>query len=265
MIIEKLNEALEKKNSEEVRRPREKHKYYPSSASVRVDGKVEGACARKEYWQITLEPSSNPPAAKNLRIMASGKRAEEAENENAKAAGILVDEQTKFQHIIPPNGLRSHIVVSGALDGIYELDGKKVIVEWKSVYGDWSQTHILGVNKWGKPSTELPYPRIEHLLQSMLYLDHYKGEMDTLYLVYIDRGNGLMREFIITLNASGTAHISSGDDLGDTRFTVADIYARFIELDGYIQRKELPARDFNDSHFMCASFCPFRDRCKGGS
>lgn len=245
-ILDKAIEAKELANSKS-RKPRAHNRFWPSSSSVAyVDKfgeiKVEGKCLRSEYWSILGEPITNPTNARSLRIMAAGKRMEDFEIESATEAGILVDTQRKFEHKLP-----SGAIISGSLDGVMKLDGKEVAVEYKSGYGVWFRKDQLGLGTDGKRLVRFtPSPKMVHVLQVLLYLDHYRGQIDDFRLIYLDRGDGENFEYSISLDEEGHGVIgrASSEATDLTPFTIHDIYARFEELAGYLTRGEVPPPDY---------------------
>lgn len=233
--------------------PRNKNSFWPSSASVKFinefgEKEVLGSCLRSQYWSFMNEPETNPANARTLRIWHYGNAIEDFEIEGAKEAGILESTQDKFKHKIPTEEF--DIEISGKVDGIYEYNGQRVGIEYKSGYGPYFRKQQLGIS-WdgsqlkrekqadGTMKDFRPYPKDSNLLQVMIYLDHYS--LDQFILIYLDRGDGAHREFEVRLDENGYAIV---DGEKDSRFNIHDIYDRFIELRRYIRDKQLPPPDF---------------------
>jgi hypothetical protein len=294
-----ISEAMEAhyKEKQEGRYARDRGIFWPSSASIRFTNKhgeveVAGKCIRQEYWDIKQRKVTNKTNARSIRIWEYGKNIEAVEIKAAKIAGLHVEDGTPFTHEFG-NGLS----VRGRLDAIYEVNSIKFGLEYKSGYGNHFKRNLLGLGWDGKRMRSDPgEPRISNVLQTLLYLDHFRGELDVFFISYIDRGDGSNRDYKIEIDKKGHPVI---DGKTDRRYTVHDIYERFEELQEYSDRDEVPPPDFDpyysderveelrdrgdltkrayDLHhrwkdgksggrragyFMCNGYCPYEAACK---
>lgn len=230
MVIEKANEIL---LQEEIKRPREPAKYWPSQASIILpNGEIMGECLRKSFYEINAIPITNPTSIRIKRAMLYGKKIEEAEIELLKERGILLGEQVLF--------IKEYkiITIRGKIDAVVFEDGKNKGVEYKSGGGYYFQSEI-----WGT-TTKPGGPKVSNLLQVMLYLDGYKEHkelnFDKVALIYIERGMCDTQEFTIQLD-SGFPLVNGEIDYS---LNVQDIYKRYIILDKYMRTNKLPPCDY---------------------
>jgi len=303
MKITKLIDSaieLENEKKQESRTPRKPDVFWPSSASVVFtneygEQEVHGKCLRSEYWSCKGEKTTNKTTAYSLRIWSGGNRVEDFEIKGAKTAGIHVDDDVPFEHVLP-NGNK----VRGKLDAIYNVQSEDVGIEYKTGYGNWFKRLQMGI---GSNNTKLkitkyfkPAPKEANVLQVMLYLDHFKERLKRFFLIYLDRGDGSNHEFEMTLDTEGYPVI---DGEVDKKYSVQNIYTRFDELKLYLDSDQVPPPDFeammsderveelhaakrlskkaydghqrwkNDeqggrraSYFMCGGYCPYELKCK---
>jgi hypothetical protein len=254
-----ISAALEKHNKErqESRTPREPLVFWPSEASVKFinshgEEEVAGKCHRQQYWAIKGKKTTNKTNARSIRIWAYGNHVEAQEILGSKYADMHVSDGAKFEHLF---GGAAGLMVRGKLDAVYHLSNVKFGMEYKSGYGPHFRRNQLGLGYDGKRMKSDPgEPRLSNVLQVMLYLDHFKdGVVSTsngqytqdplkvFFLTYVDRGDGAFRDYKITLNSLGHPVV---DGQVDSRTTVSAIYERFEELQGYLDRSELPPPDF---------------------
>jgi len=165
--------------------------------------------------------------ARGIRITTIGKMVEQFEIEQYKKLGIWRDNSVKFYN--------EKYHVSGEIDAIvYDEDIKSNIgVEIKSGYDYKFRKEVLG------NTTKKGRPKLDHLLQTMLYIDYFKIPFK---IAYFDRGNAARCEFEITLNNDGTPNID-GKKLTNG-LSIPGCIARFKELGEYISNGTLPKRDF---------------------
>jgi len=292
--------------------------FYPSSASVKLaDGSVEGGCWTADYYRIKGVKPTNPPEFYISMIHRLGKAVENTIVEAAMQAGIYESNAVKFYD--------PKINVSGELDITCRYRKNQEIryfgVEVKSVYGQGAVETISGRSRaWRGQAAFRPRPKLSNLLQTMVYLHQFSKEKgDQFYLegfklLYVPRdkpNDG--REYTVFLvtkaDLSGElldtygpemvegehyAFVSTPDhpDYVETSFSLENMYRRWTEEKGYIDRDEMPPRpfkkfysdeevealyqkgDISDSayedwkkkkarpgHYLCQSYCEFRDFC----
>ena len=165
--------------------------------------------------------------ARGIRITKVGKIIEQLEIGLYKELGIWIDNNVKFYN-------EQHNI-SGELDCLISTkESKQLIgVEIKTGYGYQFQRKVLGT------PTRKGQPKLNHLLQVMLYADHFKIPFR---MIYIDRGNAQRAEFNITLNTDGTANID--DRKLNNGISIPRCLARFKEVEEHVENGTLPRRDF---------------------
>jgi len=230
----KLIEAVDKylENPYEIHTETHRGAFHPSQSSCMIkneygEDSIVGSCLRSVYWEHKGIRETNPMSARSIRICAVGKMVERYEVENYKQMGIWRDNNVKFYD---PN-----TNISGESDCIVwdkDLNGLRG-VEVKSGYDYKFRTEVIGTpTKPGKP-------KFDHLLQTMLYIDHFKFPFN---IIYIDRGNCARAEYEITLNSDGTPSIN-GKKLANG-LSIPRCLARFKQLQEYLKDGTIPPRDF---------------------
>ena len=212
--------------------------FNPSSSSVRFidqhgNSKVEGTCLRQSYYRYT-GADGLPTDAYSEWIFRLGHHVEAILVEEWKQMGIWVANNVKFYD-------KEHDI-SGEIDVLLcdPETQQLILTEVKSFYGYYATKEICGNTK------QAGKPKVSHLLQLLIYLDVCKryGILDYAKLVYYARDAAKRAEFDIDLIQDGEHLRPSINGVIDYRFTMAEIYDRYDELQGYLERKELPPADF---------------------
>jgi len=220
------------------RLPRPRRAFYPSETSCIVKNslgysEIIGRCLREVYWKWLDEPETNTPSAVVERKFMLGNIAEKAEIEIIKRAGIFVDDHVKF--------VDEYLGTSGEVDAVINLPKLGLVgLEIKSVWGYQGTTGVIQSTK------KTPFfPKGSHLLQVMCYLHHFTEEnrikIPIFKILYIDRGSGESAEH--TLRLLEGHPVINGEIWKEV--SIDKIKARIDEFYGYLQRKELPPRDFD--------------------
>ena len=205
---------------------------YPSQASCLYKNEfgeeaIAGKCLRAVYWDSKGVKPTNPVTARGERIFAYGKLVERFEVEQYKQLGIWRGNNVKFFN--PKHN------ISGEADCIVfdkDINGLRG-VEVKSGYDYKFRSEVIGTpTKPGKP-------KLDHLLQTMIYVDYFKIPFN---ILYVDRGNAQRNEYEITLNDDGTPNID-GVKL-DIGISFPKIIARFNELEKCLEDNVVPKRDY---------------------
>ena len=212
--------------------------FNPSASSVRYLDKhgisrVEGTCMRASYYRYTGEDAL-PTDAYSQWIFALGKSVENILVEQWKQMGIWIANNVKYYDPV--------YRISGELDVLVSDPQTQEVfaAEVKSFYGYYATKEICGNTKQaGKPKTP-------HLLQVLLYLDVCKrhGILDYAKLIYYARDSASRKEFNIRIVEDGEHKRPEVDGVIDYRFTLEEIYDRYAELQALLERKELPAAEF---------------------
>ena len=226
--------------------PREKHRYWPSEASVTYIDKhgiprVLGKCIRAVAYSVLGVQRTDLIDPRGMRILTMGKNIEAVEQQWAKDAGIWWGSNVKFRHRY------MNMTISGEVDMfVRRPDGVVEGIEYKSGYGYYFESEIFGNTR------KAGYPKPEHLMQVVLYLDHYSA-IETFGIIYVNRGDMKRVEHRVSLvpqpngdkgirviSAAGSKNV----DITESRFTVGSIYNRFMELDGILTEGIIPERDY---------------------
>ena len=259
------------------REPRANNRHWPSEAAyVKSNGDVIGKCIREQYFIRKQYPVEKAIAAHHIRKMDVGKAIELNEIKYAKECGIHVDDDVAFKID------KGDILISGKLDAVYQIDGEKVIVEYKTSDGYRFEQAVYGKYTRVKAS-----PKPEHILQVMLYLEAFP-DMKRCIIFYLTRSDMYTIEHEIKL-FSNQAIVNDSP----VEFNLGGIYKRYRELTYYLDHDELPPCDFNPSysddsdmedlynrglinkvslddyinkgtlpgHWRCEAFCGYRNIC----
>ena len=211
--------------------------FYPSEASVEItdkngDRKVEGGCLRAAYFRLTEDYEGSPHTAHSEYIFIQGSSVEKFLVNLWKEMGIWVANSVKF--VDHENN------ISGELDAILmePSNGQSYGVEVKSFYGYNAEKEIMG-NKYQKG-----FPKMSHLLQTLIYLNHFQDRLPYFRIVYFDRGGSKRRTFKIELHKEGNIVYPKVEGDIIRSFTVNDILSRYQELKEYLETGTVPPNDF---------------------
>lgn len=313
-FIEEENKYILNKQNYSIRR----QALYPSESSVEctIDGRkhVVGKCLRAAFWRATGEPKTNPGGIRLAMQGILGKIIEQETVDRWKQMGIWEDNNVKF--------FDANLILSGELDILTKIvDGKKIGIEMKTYGGQKAESELYGKKgvkkKDGTWSDKLPrvygVPKEHQFLQAVIYSHKYVTELkllDEYRMYYFNRENGNRAEFVVGADKKedGTYQCWWEQVPGDywnaykegkiyRPYTIEDINARSKKLITYIQKKELPPKDFTyepsddwvewagknniissskcKKHFEKGSkkelyrsweccFCDFRDKCLSG-
>jgi hypothetical protein len=199
-----------------------------------------GTCRRRVYWRWMREPHTNPIQPKSIRRMQIGKAIERQEIDWYFAAGFGIARNFKFQ-----NPLRR---ISGEGDAlVFDPENGIIGVEIKSFNGVGSG-YYAGKEIFGNKS-QTGFPRIDNLLQTMLYLDSTKIKLWR--IEYLERSELRTTEFEIMLDTGKCAIVTNKEQGLHTRFSgfgLVDVYTRMDDLYSMIAKRILPPRDFRMSY-----------------
>lgn len=191
---------------------------------------------RAAYLRYTgiLSHLFKPHDAYTQWIFSLGKAVENILVEQYKQMGIWVDNNVKFYD--PERN------ISGEVD-IFIRDpssGELIVVEVKSIYGWFATKKVCGAART-KPS-----PKTSQMMQLLIYLDQLQDEVPYGKLVYYARDSASRNEFDISLVYDAEAQVTRPTINGiiDHRFTMEGIYHRYHLLSDYVERAELPPREY---------------------
>jgi Holliday junction resolvase-like predicted endonuclease len=215
--------------------------YYPSEASVKIidsfgDTVVHGHCLRQAYFRCKGAPRVEP-APRQQWIFRLGSAVEAMLIEEMKQAGVWEADHVKWY-----NKERN---VSGELDVIIKDKETDTLVgvEIKSFYGYFAEKEILGSRG------QRGQPKMNHLLQTLVYADQFHNEVDHFDILYMDRGAGKRRVFKawVLLDELEDGTIIRRPVLDDNPimdFTMEDVYDRYKQLGEAVNSSTPPAQEF---------------------
>lgn len=227
---------------------------YPSSASV-VDGdNTYGSCHRKEYykWYDCKEDEGEINADHLLMALA----------------GDCL--HSMIGNLLRVNNFRTGLDVVGEehsfYDKYYMLSGRCDLLLRDNTTGTLSGVDIKTVGEGvmsSKPSV-VDFPKMDHIIQCMVYLDQYNKISDAPFeewiILYMARSDSwklkkhphgsMLRdiwEFSVKIDPTdGHAIIENQHgQITHLSITIDAIYLRYETLLDYISRKKLPPRDYS--------------------
>lgn len=216
--------------------PRVPHIYWPSEASLLTSEGVIGKCHRASYYNYTGVAPTDPIHPASIRKMEAGRSIELNEHKFAEQAGILSAHNVKLRKEY------DGITISAEIDAVYKhpITGTESIIEIKSLSGYAGISTVFG----GKRKSG--YPKLDHLLQTTLYLDMYPYE--DVFIRYIDRETCDIIEHRITLTemkiGGVSSHLTTVNGTPNFDFSLERIIDRYRVLDKYISDNKMPPRDF---------------------
>lgn len=212
---------------------------YPSEASV-IDraGKTHGRCLRAIYYRLTETPPSDPLNARAMWIFELGVAVETMIINLCKEAGIWVADHVKWQD--PEYNLHGEIdlIIKHPLQPDYLIG-----IEIKSFYSYQAACEIMGT------SSSPGFPKIDQLLQTLIYAYQYRNVVRGFKMLYMDRGGAARREFDVWFQSiTGPNGQELIYPIVDNRlyreFTLQDIWQRYRTIQDYFERRVLPPRDY---------------------
>lgn len=223
--------------------------FYPSSASVswlnaQGELKTEGACLRAEWYSAKSFPGTAVTSPQMEDKKAIGDWFSQRFVEKFKRAGLYVGDEVSFYH--------DDIGVSGRVDIIIKdpykapspparpLPKDCIGVEIKSLGGYMNTKGTVFSTK----DTPL-MPKIEHILQVMLYLDYYRNfGLNRWLIIYQDRESMEKSWHLVTLNETGNPIVSNDSGVKTLDFTIAMVKERYRQLKAAIDSNIIPNRDY---------------------
>lgn len=138
-------------------------------------------------------------------------------------AGILLHREFRLLNLIKE--------IEGTCDGILSIQGKKYVLEIKSINsGQWTKVQQA--------------PKFDHKQQVHAYM--YVLGIKSCIIVYINKDRGTVKEFVVDF---------------DEEFFNKSVSDRIAKYKGHVTKRTLPDREgTNPSTFPC-SFCSFASLC----
>jgi hypothetical protein len=240
-ILNEYFKYLENPNKEVTRQPSDSN--YPSSASIEIvnsfgEKEIIGSCIRKEWYRRMGIEKSDKEESTSLLKMKAGKVIEQEFILDLCKMGIFYGSNIKF-YIKQFN-------ISAEVDFFVRIKDKIIGGELKTIYGDYADVEVLGKKPpfWVKIPETKGYPKLENLLQIVPYIWFWKekGVTDEFHLIYLNRGSfESSREYIVTMDKDNYLIV---DGVKNDMVGLEPIAKRFKLLDNYVEKKELPPRDY---------------------
>lgn len=230
--------------------------FHPSSASIVVPAqeggnKVIGSCLRESYYRMTEIMTSNTTVPDYIVSANIGDKLHDYLNEVINDHGFIM-------------GLQKIDSEHSFLDEDLNLSGRSDLIVWDHFNNEMVGIEIKSVGEF-KSGKVIERPDPVHVMQCMLYLDHYRTTIPELmhrptkwYIWYISRSEGwstkgkkhlsplqMLWDFYITLDDNGipSIHTSSGNERWE-HFSVEKIKDRYRQLRNNLDNGILPDRDF---------------------
>lgn len=210
--------------------------FYPSEASVRSEDDTgtlitEGGCLRASYYRIKKIGQREPFTGRIAHILNMGKTIEESLVDIFKEMGIWIANSVRFKD--------EEYNISGELDAVLvEPDGTLYGAEIKTAYGYHAESEIIGNTR--KPG----FPKMAHLLQTLVYCHVFKGKLNHFRIVYMLRDSCARRTFKIELAEVDGLHYPKIDGVVYTKFSLEDVLERYKDLAYYVENNIEPPRDY---------------------
>jgi len=254
-ISRRLYNAIQRPAIRSGRRSRSNH---PSAASVEVPcpisgTKILGGCLRQEYYRLTGEQSATDI------------------NPNWSMAAILGNTyQDTVRNLMLNNGFRMELDLIAEEHPIYvediDLSGRIDLVFWDRKNKEIMGIEVKSVGDYKSKKT-IVEPDIEHVMQSMIYLDYYRksipkgmAHINKWYILYVARSEGWhlknqkvnsspftnIWDFYITLEPDGSPTVwgpKGSNHIKDV--TLEKIYERYEQLSLAVKEGKIPDRDFD--------------------
>lgn len=244
MLIDEVIKGLEKfqdyqkhMNTENV--------FYPTDAFIQTDEFYQGKCKRYLYYKKKNYIPEKFDYSTLLKFEV-GKNQEQSIIKALQKQNMWIDNNIKIYFNY------KNIFVSGEVDAIIQSDLGKQILEIKTGEGYYfTQQIIYGYKQ--DPGLYRDYlvdqyaaaPKIEHILQTALYLHYFKNIAPKFYndipitsaqILYYDNANGLFKNYILMLKNENNYNFIKLFTQENDKLLVVPIKNITVEsiLDGYV-------------------------------
>lgn len=233
-FLDLLQDVLTKEQNENsARRSTYGVRHNPSSASVRDGSRVIGACLRQLYYKSTGEPVSEPSDGGSLLKMDFGNVIHD----------YLADKLKKIPGLNYTEEFPGKLLVDDLTKELsYRLDG--LVLTGEEYAGSTGGVEIKTVFGRKMDSIKVEGPSEDHLLQIVCYFKALPS-VKWFSLLYFARDTGYRIEFHIW--REGEDLYIQGPSIPYPKklhYKWEQIKERFKEYEGYLERKELPPRDY---------------------
>jgi hypothetical protein len=205
-ILDSFSVAIKKADTEKsaAHSGRVTTRFYPTEASANTVSGIVGRCRRRTYYSQQGIIISQENDIQTLGRFKVGNILESWIRELAVSSGIRFDHSVKLRYSIPGN---EQVLISGEVDMIYKIGDEIVGGEIKTSYGYDFESTVF--HKQTIPGM----PKVEHVMQVLLYLYYYK---------HIDTSLGITRFVITYLNRGSMEFISHVIELSDDLYPIVN-------------------------------------------
>lgn len=177
-------------------------RFYPTEASAMSPNGVVGRCRRRTYYSQQGMVTPEEHDIQTLGRFKVGNILEDWIRELAISSGIRHDNSVKIRYNIPGS---DKVQISGEVDMIYKIDDEIVGGEIKTSFGYDFESTVF--HKQTIPGM----PKVEHVMQVLLYLYYYK---------YIDTSLNISRFVITYLNRGSMEWIQHTIEMTDDFYPI---------------------------------------------
>jgi hypothetical protein len=201
---------------------------------------TEGGCHRAIWYRLNQHPATDQPVTRMRWVWEAGRWWEDHCNELYALTGNLAGVKVK----VWDNSLQ--LPLSGELDAVHKLPdtGEHYVVDYKTSGGNYQgNIKILGSTK------VIPYPKINALLQMMVYLK-IDPRLRFAILVYLIRDKMERTQFQIEI----APHLETGlnvayvNGVPDPRYSIEEIWRRYELLCYYYETQIMPPPDYEETY-----------------
>lgn len=191
---------------------------WPSESLAQLGPIAVGECKRSMFYKVLGVTPTEPMNVHGRGICDAGLMYEDYHIEKFKKVHMLIDEQVPISFTIPDS--TNNVKIAGRMDAIVEYEGKRKVIEMKSVSA-YKAPSTMGNSK------TLGLPAVKNLMQAMLYKyytsqteEGKKLNVDEVYLMYINRSDGSTFYYKVNLDEYGYAVITKYSQSGKEGETI---------------------------------------------
>jgi len=251
-MIDIVNRLYSAFNDDTRRNIRPNTGMHPSACSIVINGELHGACHRREYYKWYRYPESDQSDPEGMLAALSGEALHDMVANMLRRYGL--ESQLEIVSIEESFYDRDELI-SGRTD-LFLLDKKT-----NKLFG----VEIKTVGEY-KTGLTMDQPDLEHVMQSMIYLNTYNKYMPSKYkqvdewlILYIARSETYktrkyahgspfkqMWQFGISLQIDGSVIIEDmhGGKTHRSDVTLDKLYGRYRDLMVSIRTKTIPDREY---------------------
>ncbi len=198
-------------------------------------GFTTGECQRSLFYKFLGQETTNPMSVRVRNICDAGIMYEDSIIDEFKKEGLYIDDQIRMEYVSEQTV--NKIITSGKMDLMIKEGDKTIGIEIKSI-ASYKVATVFGDER------NFPLPAAKNLIQAMHYKrkstlgpvlcnDGVERTVDTVYLLYVDRGTYCKMYFEVDLDEDGYGIITPIDENGQKHETIhlqnVDSYKTLLE------------------------------------